>query len=120
MRALAALLLVATLGACSQGPTTLEERGEGLARRSGCLGCHTTDASDGTAPTWKGLFGSERKLDDGSTVTADDAYLRESILQPRAKTVEGYPEDLMETVIKPNSFTDEDLDALIAYIKTLS
>ncbi len=41
-------------------------------------------------PPFKGLYGSERDMADGSVVLADDAYLKESILRPEAKTVKGY------------------------------
>lgn len=50
---------------------------------------------------------------------ADEAYLRESMLQPSAKTVKGFREGLMETVIEPNSLTDDQVRALIAFIESL-
>ncbi len=65
-----------------------------------------------------GLFGSEETLDDGTVVTVDEAYLRESILDPNAKIVEGFSPNIM-----PDDFaerlSDSQLDLLIAYIKLL-
>ena len=93
----------------------LIEKGKQLAQTNGCLGCHSIDGSPRTGPTWKGLFGSERELEDGSTVTADEAYLKESIVDPSAKIVKGFP-----PVMPPYSqLSDEDLQALIEYIKSL-
>ncbi len=93
----------------------LVDRGMQLAQNRGCLGCHSVDGSDAVGPTWRGLFGRETPLADGSTVQADQDYLRESILQPTAKVVEGY-----QPVMPPYDLGDEELDALIAYIESLS
>lgn len=59
------------------------------------------------------------ELDDGTKVVANELYLHESILKPSAKTVKDFPAGLMETVIKPDSLTFEEANALVAYIKTL-
>lgn len=115
--------LVLLLSACGAAKTAPPEsaaaRGRALYTGLGCASCHSVDGSRLVGPTWKDLYGSEVRLDDGSTETADDSYLRESILQPSAKTVEDYPPGLMETVIKPGSVSDEQVASLIAYIKTL-
>ncbi len=97
------------------GLEDLIERGKQLAQANGCLGCHSVDGSPRTGPTWKGLFGSERELEDGSTVVADEDYLKESIVDPNAKIVKGFP-----PVMPPYSqLSEEDLQALIEYIKSL-
>ena len=117
------LLLIPALllAACGdEDPTSAPAAsGEGLYAEKSCVSCHTVDGSASVGPTWKGLYLSEVKLADGSTVTADDAYLRESILNPSAKTVEGYTPGLMETVIKPDSLSESEVDALVEYIKSL-
>ena len=59
-----------------------EELGAQLASEQGCLSCHSIDGSSLVGPTWLGLYGNERQLDDGSTVVADDTYLRNAILKP--------------------------------------
>lgn len=110
------VVAVACRGEQVSGPAP---RGEALAAEKGCLNCHSTDGSKSVGPTWKGLAGSPVRLADGTTVRADEAYLKESIQQPSAKTVEGFQPGLMESVIKPGSITDEQAAALIAYIETL-
>jgi cytochrome c oxidase subunit 2 len=119
---LAALPLLA-LAACGSGPenpeTSLAARGQELYTEKSCNGCHSVDGSSSVGPTWKGLYGQPVKLSDGSTVVANEAYLRESILQPSAKTVDGFTPRLMETVVKPGSLSEQEVDALVAYIKSL-
>ena len=118
-------LLLLCLSGCGDGgeggPTTavLAERGRTLYQQRGCVGCHTVDGTPRVGPSWKGLYGREVELVDGSRVRADEEYLKESILEPSAKTVAGFQPGLMETVIKPNSFTEEEVAALVAYIKGL-
>lgn len=100
-------------------PDTAAARGEQIATSNGCASCHSVDGSDGVAPTWKGLYMSRVELGSGETVIANEEYLRHSMLQPSAQTVKGYKEGLMETVIKPNSLSEEEVVALIAYIRSL-
>ncbi|MFQ5946753.1 MAG: c-type cytochrome [Anaerolineae bacterium] len=92
--------------------------GRSLAARNGCAACHSVDGSSLIGPTWQGLFGNEETLADGSTVLVDEAYLIESIVEPNAKIVRGFPPDIM-----PQDFaqklSDEQIDAIITYIKTL-
>ncbi len=66
----------------TQPAGTPEERGAQLAQQYGCVACHSTDGSILVGPSWKGVFGHEVTLADGSTVTADEAYLREFDPQP--------------------------------------
>lgn len=91
-------------------------RGEKLYQESGCKACHSIDGAKGVGPTWKGLFGAQVKLADGSVVAADEAYLAESIKLPAAKIVEGYPANAM-----PNFgyLTDGQVADLVAFIETL-
>jgi cytochrome c oxidase subunit 2 len=67
-------------------------------------------------PSWQGLFGQERPLADGSAVVADENYIRESILEPNAKVAEGF-QPVMPTY--QGSLNDEQIEAIIEYIKTL-
>jgi len=95
---------------------TPEGRGKKLITENGCIGCHSVTAQPGlSAPSWFALSGEEVHLADGSVVTADDAYLTESILDPTAKEVEGYS----PTIMKPFTFTPEQIADIIAYIKSL-
>jgi cytochrome c oxidase subunit 2 len=82
----------------------------------GCAGCHAM-AGGGVGPSMQGLYGATEKMADGSTVTADENYLRESILNPNAKIVAGYP------AVMPSyqgQISEDQLNQLIAYIKSLA
>lgn len=92
-----------------------EVKGEALVKASGCLGCHSVDGTKLIGPTWRGLFGSQVELSDGSTVTADEAYLAESIREPSASIVAGFETQVMPVI----PLTDEDIVNIIAYLKTL-
>lgn len=94
---------------------TPEARGQTLVAQNGCAGCHTVDGSPLVGPTWLGLYGSQAHLTDGSTVTVDDAYIKESILNPSAKIVAGFEATQMPAF----EFTDEQIADIIAYLKTL-
>jgi cytochrome c oxidase subunit 2 len=105
---------VALLAAAGQTP---EGKGALLVKANGCLGCHSIDGAKLVGPTWLGLFGSEVELSDGTTVPADEAYLKESILNPQGAIVAGYENQLMPNVY--TSLTEEDLANIIAYIASL-
>lgn len=87
-------------------------RGRQLALSKACAGCHTIDGSSGVGPTWKGLFGKQESLEDGSTVLVDEKFLREFIRNPTARDIKGFP-----NVMPPIPLSDEELDTLVAYIK---
>ncbi|MEW6250637.1 MAG: cytochrome c oxidase subunit II [Planctomycetota bacterium] len=82
-----------------------------------CGGCHSVDGKANVGPTLKGIYEHPVQLADGQTVTADDNYLRESIVDPRAKVVKGY-EPLMPTF--KGQLKDREITAIIDYIKELS
>jgi len=86
--------------------------GERLFTAQACITCHGV-----RAPSLAGVAGAPRRLADGSTVTADDDYLRESILYPHVKVVAGYP-PIMPSYA--GSLSEDQVRDLIAYIKTLS
>ncbi len=67
---------------------TLAERGDKLFKDLACANCHHPDGS-GRGPTLEGVFGTVVDLEDGSKVTADDDYLRESILSPKPRSLKG-------------------------------
>jgi cytochrome c oxidase subunit 2 len=96
--------------------TSLAARGVTVFRDAGCSGCHGPDASV-HAPDLGGLYGRTVHLSDGSSVTADDRYLHDSILLPKAQIVAGY------APVMPSysgQLSEEDVIALIHYIKSLS
>ncbi|TWU23865.1 Cytochrome c oxidase subunit 2 precursor [Novipirellula galeiformis] len=101
----------------SRGNDTLEGYGEKLYARRGCAGCHTVDGTSATGPTYKDSFGNERELVNGEKVQVDENYIRESILNPKAKVAAGF-QPVMPSY--KGQLSDDDLDSLIAYIKSLS
>ena len=112
---------------------TPEERGAywASAEGFGCVACHTIDGTPGVGPTWQGLYQRQEQLTDGSTITADDAYIINSINEPNAQIVVGFNPNIMpqnyleqfttrEQEIEAAEAIDLDITAdLIAYIKTL-
>jgi len=92
------------------------ELGKQLYTQRGCNACHSIDGSSLVGPTWKGLYGHEVVMQDGTKVTADENYIREAILEPQAKMVKGFGPVMpsFKGVISDDEITD-----LIAYIKTL-
>jgi cytochrome c oxidase subunit 2 len=90
--------------------------GERLFNSMGCVVCHR-DEPGARGPSLNGLFGSEVALASGETVVADDDYIRESILNPQAKIVQGYT-PLMPTF--KNSLSQEDVFQLVTYIRGLA
>ena len=82
----------------------------------GCASCHANGPQQ-RGPKLEGLYGKDVKLVGGRTVTADDAYLRNCILNPSTQLVDGFP-PIMPTF--KGQVTEEQLLGLIAYIKSLS
>lgn len=100
--------------AIAAAANTPEARGELLVGGNGCAACHSINGAAGVGPTWFGVAGSQVELDNGTTVTADDAYLIESIKDPKAKVVKGFG-----PVMPVFPFTDQEIADIVAYIKTL-
>jgi len=94
---------------------SLPAAGERLFARLGCTTCHRADGS-GRGPSMVGRFGKSEKLASGEAVLIDEGYVRESIVNPQAKLVAGYP-PLMPTF--KGLVTEDGLLQLIAYIKSL-
>lgn len=92
------------------------ERGEALVVRNGCMACHSADGSPGVGPTFAGLWMSDRTMQDGEVITADENYIRESILEPNEKITEGY-DPVMPSY--QGVISDRQIDDIIEYIKTL-
>ena len=90
--------------------------GEQLVKQYGCGTCHSTDGSALAGPTWQGLYGTEEALDDGSTVTVNDDYIKESVQDPNAKVVSGFTAGLMPPTL---DVKDDEIPHIIEYIKTL-
>ena len=95
---------------------SLAQTGQALFQQLGCSTCHRFDVQ-GRGPNLTGVFGKPVSLEDGRTVVADENYVRESILVPAAKVVSGF-KPVMPSF--QGQVSEEQLDALIAYVKSLS
>jgi cytochrome c oxidase subunit 2 len=95
---------------------TLAARGATLYRQLGCDGCHGAKATV-RAPLLEGLYGKSVPLTDGSLALADEGYLRDAILKPRARVVAGY-EPVMPSY--EGKISEDELIPLVAYIKSLA
>jgi cytochrome c oxidase subunit 2 len=101
------------------------ERGAKWAQQYGCLACHSVDGSKTNAsgvaylgPTWKGIFGEQATMSDGTVITVDENYLRESILNPGKMIVQGYPANIMPANFG-TQLSEEQINDLIAYLMSL-
>jgi len=92
------------------------EFGAKLYQSKACATCHRIDGIASVGPSFKGIFGNQVKLSNGSSVMVDENYIRESILNPGAKVVMGF-QPVMPTF--QGILSDKEIDALIAYIKSL-
>ena len=102
-------------------PQPTLEKGKALYAQLGCIGCHSVDGTrEGrTGPSWLGLFGSKRKLTTGEVVTADEAYLRESILNPSAKVAEGAVNGEAGMPIYEGVLNEEQIQSILLYARSL-
>lgn len=118
----AGLAIVAVLGllasACGGDPplelSDLASQGRQIANTSGCASCHGTNGQGVTAPTWQGIYDNPVELQDGTTVIADEQYLREAIADPSAKLRKDFAIKMPQ-----NGLGDQEIDLIIAYISEL-
>jgi cytochrome c oxidase subunit 2 len=95
---------------------TPAERGRRLYVTHGCAGCHSTDGTAKTGPSLKGIWGDTHRFSNASPTRVDENYVRESIVYPEAKVLEGY-EDKMNSY--QGQLTDEEIGYLIKFIQSL-
>ncbi len=95
---------------------SMSELGFAVFQEHGCSSCHEQSAS-ARGPSLANLYNGDVRLDNGQTVKADDAYLRESILNPRAKLVAGFRTTMPSY---QGQISEEQILQLIAYIKSLA
>jgi cytochrome c oxidase subunit 2 len=104
------------------------EEGAKLSVQYGCTACHSIDGTGIEAgkvgPSWKDLWNHERQLEDGSTVVADEEYIRNSIIAPGGQVVNGYngaamPANFEERFTEDFGGVDEPIGYIRAYIESL-
>jgi cytochrome c oxidase subunit 2 len=94
----------------SLGNLSPAERGELWVSQFGCVGCHSTDGSVMAGPTWQDLLGRDELLEDGTTVTVDEAYIIKSILDPGIQIADGF-QNLMPATFE-DQFTTKETEML--------
>ncbi len=121
LSALATAVALLALGACSSSsssaPADLSPEaaaGREISISAGCASCHGEDGNGRVGPQWIGLADSQVTLSDGTVVTADDAYLYESIKDPGAKKRRG-----ASGIMPANKLTDEEIASIIVFIRAL-
>jgi cytochrome c oxidase subunit 2 len=97
---------------------SLAEVGKKIVTQGQCVACHQVSDQRGVGPGFKGLFGSTKKFADGSSLVADENYIRESVLNPNAKVVEGFAPGVMP--VFQGQLSDQEVSGIIEYIKSLN
>jgi cytochrome c oxidase subunit 2 len=92
-------------------------RGDLWTQQFGCRACHSIDGSPLVGPTWKGIFGTQEELTDGTTVTVDAEYIRNSIRDPGAQIVAGF-QNLMPATVGAE-LTDDQIADIAAFLESL-
>jgi cytochrome c oxidase subunit 2 len=90
------------------------EAGKALFAEKGCPACHTVDGTPGVGPTLKGVLGRREELADGGTVVVDEAFLEHQIRTPNTRPLKGFP-----PIMPQLPLSDDDVRALVEYVKTL-
>jgi cytochrome c oxidase subunit II len=92
------------------------ELGKKVYEKKGCNACHTIDGSARVGPTFKGDFGQKAQMADGSTITVDENYIRESLMAPQAKGRPGFPPSMPSF---QGQLKEKEIEGIIAFIKSL-
>lgn len=82
-----------------------------------CTACHTLTDKKGVGPGFAGVFGRQSTMDDGSTVTVDENYIRESMMNPNAKVLAGFPKGVMPTFA--GQLNEQEIMGVIEFLKTV-
>ncbi len=94
--------------------------GEAILKNNGCFSCHSMDGTRLVGPTFKGLWGSKKTIIDANgvkkTITVDEAYIKESIIDPDKELVEGFNKGMMRSY--KGVLKDEEIQAIIDYFKS--
>ncbi len=93
------------------GPASVE-MGAALYKAKGCNACHSLDGTRLVGPSFKGVWGRTEKITGGAEITVDEAYVKESLLTPMAKVVEGFP-----PAMPPQVLTETEIQSIIMFLK---
>ncbi len=107
----------AWLAAQTTPATQMRDEGEKLFAKYSCSSCHAGDNS-GRGPSLRNVFGHPVQLADGRIVTADEDFVRESMVHPGAKVLAGYRAGVMPSF--QGQISEEQMLELVVYIKSLS
>jgi cytochrome c oxidase subunit 2 len=106
----------------SQHPTFVEVmnessegKGKQIVQSLGCVACHSDTGANGIGPTWRDSFGNQRNFVNGEPINIDEAYIKESILNPSTKIAAGFA-----SVMPAYNLSDDELNAIVEYMKNLS
>jgi cytochrome c oxidase subunit 2 len=102
-------------GGQSVAPMTMEQAGQKIYAKVGCNNCHG-DVSTPRAPSLLGIYNQKRTFTDGTSLVADDAYLRESILRPWNHLTQGYDETMPAY---DGQLSEADVLNLMAFLKSM-
>lgn len=108
----------ASAPADSDQPTDQLALGKRLMDQKGCFACHSRDGTKLSGPTFKGLFGRKVTVtvgDQEKDVVADEDYVKRSVATPESEIVKGF-----QPLMPPPNLTDDELEAVVAYLKTLN
>jgi cytochrome c oxidase subunit 2 len=101
--------------------STAADQGLAIMKFQGCLACHSSDGSKIVGPTYLNLFGRQQVvLRNGveTTITVDEAYIKNAVLDPNSEIVKGYPKGLMQNY--KGKLSDADIAKIIEYLKSLN
>lgn len=101
----------------TRGPDMVEAGRYIYERKGGCASCHTIDGNANIGPSFLGIYGHSQALEGGESVTVDENYIRQSILEPQAKIVLGYKDRAVMPTYK-GRLSDREIDALISFMKS--
>jgi len=109
-----------TLATTAEGSTPVDQ-GLALMKIQGCLACHSSDGSKIVGPSYLNLFGRQQVVIRNRaevTVTVDEEYIKNAILDPNSDIVKGYPKGLMQSY--KGKINDADITKIIEYLKSLN
>jgi cytochrome c oxidase subunit 2 len=94
--------------------TTAGASGMALAAQKGCTVCHSVDGKAGVGPSWKSAYGTLRSMTDGTQRVADDAYFRQSMLDPASEVVMDF-----QNVMLPAELSEAEISQLLVLLREL-